>query len=50
MIVIVGASHDDILYFDSVLTNRNEEIILNKYPITRGMMFNQEIVVVGGCF
>lgn len=50
MIVIAGASHDDILYFDSILTNRSEEIILDKYPITKGMMFNQEVLVVGGCY
>ena len=31
MIVIVGETHDDILYFDSVLANKREEYILNRY-------------------
>ena len=46
MIVIVGASHDDILYFDKVLYNRTEEKILGRYKAYRGSIFNQEALVV----
>ena len=47
MIVIVGSSHDDILYFDKVLYNRKEELVFNRFPVAIGTIFNQEIAVVG---
>ena len=46
MIVIVGETHDDILYFDSVLANRREETILNRYKISLGTIFSQEVLIV----
>ena len=46
MIVIVGSTHDDILYFDSVLANKKEDIILNRYRISIGTIFSQEVIVV----
>ena len=46
MIVIVGETHDDILYFDSVLANRREETLLNRYKISLGTIFSQEVLVV----
>ena len=46
MIVILGETHDDILYFDSVLANRVEETILNKYTISIGTIFSQEAIIV----
>ena len=50
MIVIVGSSHDDILYFDSILSNRKEVMILNRYQISIGTIFNQEVLVVHEAF
>ena len=50
MIVIVGETHDDILYFDSVLANRREETILNRYKISIGTIFSQEVLVVHELF
>ncbi len=50
MIVIVGSTHDDVLYFDSVLSNKREEIILNRYQISIGTIFNQEVIVTYGLF
>jgi len=50
MIVILGASHDDILYFDRVLLKRREEVLLNNYKATIGFIFNQEILVVSGLY
>ena len=46
MIVIVGDTHDDILYFETVLANRKEEIILNRYKIYTGSIFSQGVIVV----
>ena len=46
MILILGSTHDDILYFESVMTNKKEEKLLNIYPLTFGSIFNQEVVLV----
>jgi len=46
MILIVGNQHDDILYFESVMSNKKQEIILGKYPVTVGTIFNQGVVLV----
>ena len=45
MILIIGSTHDDILYFESVMTNKKEDKILNTYPLIFGTIFNQEVVV-----
>ena len=46
MIMIIGSHHDDILYFDSVLANKREEMIFGKFKVTIGTIFNQEVLVV----
>ena len=46
MIMILGSTHDDILYFESVMTNKREEIVLERYPVQIGTIFNQEVVLV----
>lgn len=46
MIVVVGSSHDDVLYFEKVLYNRHDEVILNRFNIAIGMVFNQELLVI----
>lgn len=45
MILIVGSTHDDILYFESVMTNKKEEKLFNLYPLVFGSIFNQEVVL-----
>ena len=45
MILIVGSTHDDILYFENVMTNKKEEKLLGMYPLVFGSIFNQEVVV-----
>ena len=50
MIVVIGASNDDILYFENVLTEKKEIMVLNQYRAMQGTMFNQELIVVGGCY
>ncbi len=47
MIVVIGASHDDILYFEKVLYNKRDEVFLNRYTAHIGTVFNQELLVIG---
>lgn len=46
MIMIVGSQHDDILYFESVITNKREEVVLGKFKVTIGTIFNQAVLLV----
>ena len=46
MIMIVGSQHDDILYFESVITNKGEETVLGKFKVTIGKIFNQAVLLV----
>ena len=46
MILIVGSQHDDILYFESVMSNKKQEMILGQYPVTIGTIFNQGVVLI----
>ena len=45
MILIVGSTHDDILYFESVMTERHEEKVFDMYTIQVGKIFNQQVVL-----
>ena len=46
MIMIVGSQHDDILYFENVITNKKEEVVLGKFKVTIGTIFNQAVLLV----
>ena len=46
MILIIGSTHDDILYFESVMTNKRHEKLLDIYPLEFGSIFNQDVVLV----
>ena len=48
MIVIVGDTQDDVLYFETVLANRREEVILNRFTLHIGTLFSQEVIVLSG--
>ncbi|MBQ9458144.1 MAG: hypothetical protein IJU64_06585 [Bacilli bacterium] len=50
MIMIVGATHDDVLYFDSIMTGKHTETYLDRYKLTLGNIFNQEVCLVEGMF
>ena len=50
MIVIVGETHDDILYFDSVLANKKKEKLLGKYEVSLGTIFSQDALIVYNLF
>ena len=45
MILIIGSHHDDILYFESVMSNKRTETVLEKYTVTIGTIFNQSVVL-----
>lgn len=46
MILIVGNNHDDVLYFESLAREAKEEIILDKYHATIGLIFNQQVLML----
>lgn len=48
MIVILGDTHDDVLYFETVLANKREEIIMNRFKISIGTIFSQGVIVLSG--
>ena len=48
MIMIMGSQHDDILYFETVMSNKKEETVLGKYKVTIGTIFNQAVLLVDG--
>ena len=48
MIAIVGTNHDDILYFETAMANKREDMLLKKYKITIGTIFNQEVLLMHG--
>ena len=45
MILIIGSTHDDILYFESVMANKKTEVLFDIYPLQFGTIFNQEVVL-----
>ena len=48
MILLVGNHHDDVLYFESKLRNKKEELIFNQFPFVTGTMFSQNIGILYG--
>ena len=46
MIVILGSTHDDILYFESIMSNKKEVSVMNRFPAIMGNIFNQETILV----
>ncbi|MGM9873300.1 MAG: hypothetical protein ACI31G_00030 [Bacilli bacterium] len=46
MILILGNTHDDIIYFESALRDKKEEKVFNTYPLVRGTIFNQKIIIL----
>ena len=50
MIMILGSTHDDILYFESVMVNKKEDMIFDKYKTLIGTIFNQEVIIVWDIF
>ncbi len=46
MILILGSKHDDILYYESVMTNRKDDTIFGFVKVEYGSIFNQEVALV----
>ena len=46
MIVIVGDTHDDVLYYETVLANRKDSTILDRFRISTGTIFSQKVIVI----
>ncbi len=46
MILIIGSSHDDVLYFETLATNKTRKMLFERYPVVFGKMFNQEVAIV----
>ena len=46
MILIVGSSNDDILYFESILKNKKEISVLNQFTAYSGEIFNQKVMLL----
>ena len=50
MIAIIGTHRDDILYFDSIISNKKTRMMFDKYEVIEGMIFNQEVLLTYGVF
>lgn len=50
MIAIVGSTHDDILYFESIMVDKKKETIFKRYEVTIGTIFNQEVLLMYGLY
>jgi len=49
MIVILGATHEDVLYYETILKNKiNCLPIFERFPVVQGTIFNQEITICYG--
>ena len=48
MILIVGSTYDDVMYFESKLRNKSEETILGQYKLMVGTIFSQQVGVIYG--
>ena len=46
MIMIIGSTHDDLLYFSSIMTGKRQEVVLEKFNVEIGNIFNQEVILV----
>ena len=46
MIMIIGTTHDDVLYFESIMTSKREENVFGNYKVTIGNIFNQEVLLI----
>lgn len=46
MIVIIGDTHDDVLYFETVLANKKQEVILDRFKVSIGTIFSQDVLVI----
>ena len=48
MILIIGSHQDDVLYCASLLNNRTTDMLFGRFPVQKGTIFNQEVMLVSG--
>ncbi|MCR5491558.1 MAG: hypothetical protein K6F32_05475 [Bacilli bacterium] len=46
MIMIIGSSHDDVLYFETIMTDKQKDMLFERFPVVTGRIFNQEVLLV----
>lgn len=46
MILIVGDTHDDVLYFETVLVGKDEQLLFNRFRVRSGSIASQQVLVV----
>ena len=46
MILIVGDTHDDVLYFETVLANKESKYIFDRFKVLKGTISSQEVLVL----
>lgn len=46
MILIVGDTHDDVLYFETVLANKESENLFDRFKVLKGTISSQEVMVI----
>lgn len=46
MILIIGSNRDDVLYFENLVKDAHEEVILKRYHATIGTIANQNVIVL----
>ena len=50
MILLLGESHDDVLYFESIASHKRSEMLFGRFPATYGTIYNQEVLMVEGLY
>ncbi|MCQ3035345.1 MAG: hypothetical protein MJ248_03920 [Bacilli bacterium] len=50
MFLIIGSSHDDILFYETSLKNAREEVLMNKYHALIGTINNQEVMLLSDVY
>lgn len=50
MILIVGNNKDDLLYFETIISNKKEEVLFDRFPVIFGTISNQSVVLLRGVY
>lgn len=46
MILIIGSNHDDVLYFENLVKDPEEEKVLRRYHVIKGTIANQDVIIL----
>jgi len=50
MILLIGNNRDDLLYFETIISNKKTEYVLDKYPVTIGTISNQAVILISNIY